>query len=200
VRQLVYSVAASLDGFIAGPNGEYDWIVPDPAFDFAALWDRFDTLIMGRRTYEVAIKRFNPIEKMGKRIFVVSTTLDPSQHPGAAILSDGVPDAVASIKAQPGAQPGKDVWLMGGSLLFRSLVDAGLVDRVEVTVFPVMLGAGGIPLLPAGQRCQLHLEECEPYPSGVLSLKYSVCKSHQPPRKCRTPQSLPSIGPNGARS
>jgi hypothetical protein len=113
----------SLDGFIAGPNGENDWIVQDPTFDFAALWNRFDTLIMGRRTYEVVITRFNPIDKMGKQVFVVSTTLDASQHCGATIIRDGVPEAVASIKAQPG----RDVWLMGGSVLARSLVDASLV-------------------------------------------------------------------------
>ncbi len=159
----------SLDGFIAGPHGEYDWIVPDPTYDFAALWDRFDTLLMGRRTYEVALTRFNPIEKMGKKVIVVSTTLDASQHSGAAIIRDGVAEAVASIKAEAG----KDVWLMGGSVLARSLLDAGLVDRVEVTVIPVMLGSG-IPLVPAGQRCQLHLEECRPYPSGVIALKYLV--------------------------
>lgn len=169
MRSLVYSVAMSLDGFIAGPHGEYDWIVPDPTYDFAALWDRFDTLLMGRRTYEVALTRFNPIEKMGKKVIVVSTTLDASQHSGAAIIRDGVAEAVASIKAEAG----KDVWLMGGSVLARSLLDAGLVDRVEVTVIPVMLGSG-IPLVPAGQRCQLHLEECRPYPSGVIALKYLV--------------------------
>jgi dihydrofolate reductase len=169
VRSLVYSVAMSLDGFIAGPNGENDWIVQDPTFDFAALWNRFDTLIMGRRTYEVAMTRFNPIEKMGKQVFVVSSTLDASQHSGATIIRDGVPEAVASIKAQPG----RDVWLMGGSVLFRSLIDADLVDRVEVTVIPVMLGSG-VPLVPRGERRQLHLEECKPYPSGVIALKYSI--------------------------
>jgi dihydrofolate reductase len=169
LRQLVYSVAASLDGFIAGPNGEHDWIVSDPAFDFAALWNRFDTLIMGRRTYEVALTRFHPIENLGKRIFVVSATLHPAQHPSATLLTSGVPEAVAALKAQPG----KDIWLMGGAVLFRSLVDAGLVDRVEVMVIPVMLG-GGVPLMPEGRRCHLHLGECKPYPSGVISLKYSV--------------------------
>ena len=122
MRQLVYSVAASLDGFIAGPNGEHDWIVSDPAFDFVALWDRFDTLIMGRRTYEVALTRFHPIENLGKRIFVVSATLHPAQHPSATLLTSGVPEAVAALKAEPG----KDIWLMGGAVLFRSLVDAGL--------------------------------------------------------------------------
>jgi dihydrofolate reductase len=167
--QLVYSVAASLDGFIAGPNGEHDWIVPDPSFDFNAHWERFDTLIMGRRTYEVARTRFNPLEKLGKTVYVVSTTLDPSQDSGVTILCDGIPEAVASIKAKPG----KDVWLMGGSVLFRTLVDAGLIDYVEVTVMPVMLGAG-VPLLTAGRQTQLQLEECRPYSNGAISLKYSV--------------------------
>jgi dihydrofolate reductase len=159
----------SLDGFIAGPNGEYDWIVPDPSFDFAALWDRFDTLIMGRLTYEVALTRFNPIEKMGKKVVVVSTTLNPVQHPGSTIVSSGVSDAVASIKAQTG----KDVWLMGGAALFRSLLDAHLVDAVELTVIPVLLGSG-VSLLPAGHRCPLRLGECKPLPSGILTLKYTV--------------------------
>ncbi len=170
MRQLVYSVAISLDGFIAGPHGEYDWIVPDPTFDFASLWNRFDTLIMGRRTYEVVLTRFNPIEKMGKQVFVVSTTLDPAQHAGATVIRSEIPEAVAALKAQSG----KDIWLMGGAVLFRSLIDAGMVDRVEVTIIPVMLGSGGVPLLPAGQRCQLHLEECKPYPSGVIALKYTI--------------------------
>lgn len=175
MRSLVYCVAMSLDGFIAGPQGEVDWIVPDPTYDFAALWNRFDTLIMGRRTYEVALMRFNPIEQLGKKVFVASTSLDPLQHPAATIIRGGVAEAVSSIKAQPG----KDVWLMGGSMLFRSLVDADLVDRIEVTVIPAMLGSG-VPLVPAGSRCPLHLEECKSYPSGVITLKYSIERSGSP--------------------
>src|ERR1700679_3891579 len=93
-----YSVAASLDGFIAGPNGEHDWIVADPSFDFAALWNEFDTLLMGRRTFEVAIKRLPSLEAMGKRIVVVSTTL--KQYPGATILGEKIPEAVAALKAE----------------------------------------------------------------------------------------------------
>jgi dihydrofolate reductase len=124
---------------------------------------------MGRRTYEVALTRFNPIGQLGKKVFVASTTLDALQHSGATIIRDGVAEAVASIKAEMG----KDVWLMGGSILARSLIDAGLVDRVEVTVIPAMLG-GGVPLVPAVQRSLLHLEECRPYPSGIVSLKYSI--------------------------
>jgi dihydrofolate reductase len=68
---------------------------------------------------------------------------------------------------------GKDIWLMGGGILFRSLLDAGLVDGMDVMVMPVLLGSG-VPILPKGRRCSLHLEECKTLKSGILMLNYSV--------------------------
>ena len=169
MRQLRYNVASSLDGFIAGPLGEYDWIVPDPSFDFAALWDQFDTLLMGRRTFEVAIKRFPSLKAMGKKVVVISTTL--KQYPGATILNSNVPEAIAALKAESG----KDIWLMGGGALFRTLLDANLVDTVELSVIPILLGSG-TPLLPAGHRCPLRLEQSSTLPNGTLILRYSVTR------------------------
>jgi dihydrofolate reductase len=173
MRRLRYSVATSLDGFIAGPKGEYDWIVMDPDFDWNALWAQFDTLLMGRRTYEVAITRFQSIEKMGKRVVVVSSTLNPVLHPGVTVVADAVPEAVAALKAETGPRSQKDIWLMGGGVLFRFLLDAGLVDGVEVAVMPVMLGSG-VPLLPEGRQCRLRLTESNARKSGIVSLKYAV--------------------------
>lgn len=167
MRRLRYSVAASLDGFIAGPNGEYDWIVQDPAFDFAALWAQFDTLLMGRKTFEVAITRFPNLEDMGKKVVVVSTTL--KEYRGATIISENLPEAVAALKAQPG----QDIWLMGGGVLFRTLLDAGLVDTVELSVIPVLLGSG-VPLVPEGRRARLQLTESGALPTGIVRLVYSV--------------------------
>ncbi len=172
MRRLVYSVAASLDGFIAGPLGEYDWIVQDPSFDFTALWERFDTLLMGRRTYEVAITRLDFLHSMGKKILVVSTTLDPAKHPGATIVSGNLAGVVAQLKEQPG----KDIWLMGGGALFRGLLDARLVDAVEVALSPVLLG-GGVPLIPAGRRHTLQFVESKVLPSGIVTLRYRISDS-----------------------
>jgi dihydrofolate reductase len=169
MRSLVYSVAASLDGFIAGPQGEHDWIVFDPSFDFAALWDRFDTLVMGRLTYEVARTRFKSLESMGKKIVVASTTLEPAQHPGISVVSADIPGAVVELKSQPG----KDIWLMGGGALFRGLLDAGLVDTVEVAVVPVLLGSG-VPLVPVGRRHVLHLAESKVLTAGIVQLFYRM--------------------------
>ncbi len=169
MRRLRYGVAVSLDGFIAGPDGEYDWIVHDPAIDFAAMFAQYDTLLMGRKTYEVASEKGKSWDSFGQRWIVVSTTLKPEEHPNVTIISGGVTEAVAALKAQPG----KDIWLFGGGVLFRSMLDAGLVDTVEVGLIPVMLGSG-IPLLPEGRRRSLHLEESKTLPSGILMLSYSV--------------------------
>jgi len=169
MRLLRYCVAVSLDGFIAGPNGECDWIVHDPAIDFVAMFARCDTLLMGRRTFEVARVRAAQWPVLGHRWIVASRTLKPEDHPGVTILSSGVEDAVAALKAQPG----KDIWLFGGGVLFRALLDAGLVDAVEVELMPVMLGSG-TPLLPEGRRQSLHLEESNALPSGIVMLSYSA--------------------------
>jgi dihydrofolate reductase len=169
MRHLRYAVAMSLDGFIAGPNGEYDWIVHDPAIDFAAMFAQYDTLLMGRGTFDVAKIQRSLFSGLGQQWIVVSRTLKPAEHPDVTILSSGVADAVAALKTQPG----KDIWLFGGGVLFRSLLDAGLVDTVEVGLMPVMLGSG-IPLLPEGRRRSLRLNDSKTLQSGILMLTYSV--------------------------
>jgi dihydrofolate reductase len=167
-RQLRYQVATSLDGYIAGPNGEYDWITEDPSLDLEAFASQFDTLLMGRLTYELALSQGGMLKSMGMAIVVVSTTLDPHHHPDATIISTDVAETVARLKRQPG----KDIWLFGGGALFRTLLDAGLVDRVELAVSPILLGSG-IPLIPEGRRWPLHLDNCKTLPSGMLLLTYS---------------------------
>lgn len=159
----------SLDGFIADKNGGYDWIVMDPEIDFGVLMAQFDTLLMGRGTYEVA-GGGGPGMK-GMKTYVVSTTLDPKKHKKVTVVSKDVEKTVADLKRQPG----KDIWLFGGGVLFRSLLEAGLVDRVEVAVIPALLGAG-IPLLPGlGGTQRLRLADVRRYEkTGTMLLNYEV--------------------------
>ena len=170
MRRVLYRVAASLDGFIAGPNGEIDWIVPDPTVDFASLYANVDTVLLGRRTYELTLQPGAPPWPPGWRIYVCSRTLDATQHPGVTVLSDDVDTTVAALRAEPG----RDIWLFGGGNLFASLLAAGLVDDIELAVMPVLLG-GGIPLSsPGAPRTRLMLTRSSASPSGIVGLKYEV--------------------------
>lgn len=170
MRRLRYNVAVSLDGYIARANGGFDWIVEDHSIDFGALTSQFDTLVMGRTTYEV-MRAMGPAGAIpGVKVVVCSTSLTPEAAAGARVLSRDVPAAVAGLKQEPG----RDIWLFGGGVLFRSLLEAGLVDTVELAVMPVLLGAG-IPALPGltADRA-LHLTEASPLASGIVMLKYDV--------------------------
>ena len=180
-RRVRYQVAVTLDGFIAGPNGEYDWIVMDPAVDFAALYKEFDTAVMGRKTYEVATAQGGHGAIPGLDVVVFSRTLPAATYPGVRILNDDPRQIVAALKAKRG----RDIWLFGGGNLFRSLLDAGLVDTVEVAVMPVLLGAG-IPLLPPGAATELVLADQKILPaSGIVVLAYSVAGSAGPAPRVR---------------
>jgi dihydrofolate reductase len=143
----------------------------DPDIDFTALFARFDTVLMGRRTYEATRSMGGGGAMPGVKSIVASRTLRPEDCPGVTIVSDDLADVVARLRREPG----KDIWLFGGGSLFRSLLEMGQVDSVEVAVVPVLLG-GGIPLLPppAG-RAKLKLVNTKTYKkSGVVSLEYAV--------------------------
>jgi dihydrofolate reductase len=170
MRQLRYHVAASLDGFIAGPKGEYDWIVIDPDIDFAAMYAGFSGLVMGRKSYEVFAGEGTP-EGTAMPTYVYSRSLPEGERNGVTFVKD----AAAHVRSLKQSDEKKPLWLWGGGELFRSLAVARLVDGVDVAVIPVLLGEG-IPLLPApGLKLSLRFREHKLYPStGTLILKYDV--------------------------
>jgi dihydrofolate reductase len=165
-----YIVAMSLDGFIAGPNGEADWILMDPDINFAQLWAQFDTLLMGRKTYDAAKSRLGEAFMQGMKTVVVSRTLRPADHPNLTVLSNLTRDHMQSLRTQSM----KDIWLMGGGELFRSMLAMHEVDTVEVSTMPVLLGEGVPILLPPAQRTTLKLSGHKIYRSGIVSLVYDV--------------------------
>jgi dihydrofolate reductase len=169
MRRVRYAVAASLDGYIAGPKGEADWIIMNPEIDFRALFEQFDTFLLGRRTFETMV-RAGRGETPGMKTFVFSRTLRQQDYPGVTIVAEKSEETVAALRAEPG----KDIWLFGGGSLFRSLLNAGLVDTVEIAIIPVLLG-GGIPLLaPPARQTKLNLTGHKVYKTGIASLEFAV--------------------------
>ena len=178
-RRVRYQVAMSLDGFIAGPNGEADWIIMDPEIDFNAFYSQFDTLLMGRRSFEAMKAAGGGPSMPGMQVFVFSRTLRQEDNPDVAIV-DNPEKVIAELRAKPG----KDVWLWGGGAVFRSLVELELVDTVEVAVIPVLLGEG-VPLLPAPTgRVTLNLTGHRLYAkTGIMLLEYAVLYGRNPKRQ-----------------
>ena len=168
MRRVRYQVACSLDGYIAGPNDEFDWITPEPSFDFETLYAQFDILLMGRRTYEI-------VRAMGenfheKQVIVASRSLRPADYPDIEIVRENLEDRVRELRIQPG----RDIWLYGGGMLFAQLLAWNLVDTVEPAVIPILLGGGVQLLAPCAVRQSLTLVGHRAYPSGMLYLQYEV--------------------------
>jgi dihydrofolate reductase len=170
MRQLRYSVAASLDGYIAGPNGDYDWIVIDPEIDFAAMYAGYSGLVMGRRSYDV----FAGTGGSGEAelpTYVYSRTLPEGKRKGITFVRD----AVSHVRMLKQASETKPLWLWGGADLCRNLAEAGLVDGMDIAVIPVVLG-GGIPLVASpAPRLSLQLRKHRLYrATGTMYLEYDV--------------------------
>jgi dihydrofolate reductase len=172
MRRVRYGGAMSLDGYIAGPNGEFDWIVIDPEIDFAAMYASFSGIVMGRRSYEVFTSTGGAAGP-SLPTYVYSRTLPEGQRNGLTFARD----AVSHVRGLKSAGDGKPLWLWGGADLCRQLVQADLVDGFDVAIIPVLLGAG-LPLLaPAGPPLPLRLRSHRVFAAtGTLALEYDVLR------------------------
>jgi dihydrofolate reductase len=170
MRKVILGVAVSLDGFIEGPNREYDWCSTDPAYNLSDFFKRIDTIFVGRKTYEMSSEMEGGGAGFPKfKEYVFSTTLDKVKQ-GATLLKDNIKTEVEKIKNEKG----KDIWLFGGASLTTSLMNLGLIDELSLAVYPVLLG-GGKPLFNnIKDRIKLTLITNKTYPTGLISLTYKI--------------------------
>ena len=134
MKKIILSVAVSLDGFIEGPNGEYDWCPPPSANEMALFLDRIDTIFMGRKSYEMA----GASMFADKTCYVFSSTLKSATEKNVKIIRTDVATKVEEIKREEG----KDIWLYGGAQLTTSFINHRLVDEMWLAVVPIILGKG----------------------------------------------------------
>ena len=124
MRKIRYMVAMSLDAFIAGPNGESDWIIKDPAINFREIFSMFDTFLLGRRTFQ-AINRGGRGSISGMEMLVFSRTLRQQDFPNVTIVADKPEEAIAALRSKPD----KDIWLFGAGRFFAAFWSSSLSIR-----------------------------------------------------------------------
>jgi len=172
MRKVKYSVANTLDGFIARVDGSVDWLLMDGTdYGMSKFFKSIDALLLGRKTYEFALTQGHGMKSSkGMSCYVFSRTLKPSTSAGVEIISESAGEFVRRLKLQAG----KDIWLMGGGELAASLLAEGVVDEIELNIHPVLLGSG-IQLFPElGKQLDLKLTDWKAHQNGCLQLSYQV--------------------------
>ncbi|MDP3665122.1 MAG: dihydrofolate reductase family protein [Sediminibacterium sp.] len=170
MRKVILGLAVSLDNFIEGPNGEYDWCFTDQDYGLSDFFKRVDTAFIGRKTYEMTLAMSANGGGFPKfKEYIFSTTLDKVKV-GATLINGDIKTQVDEIKKERG----KDIWLFGGAGLTTSLMNLGLVDELSLAVHPILLG-GGKPLFNnIKDRIKLTLVDTKTYSTGLVSLTYNI--------------------------
>jgi dihydrofolate reductase len=170
MRKIILSLGISIDGYIARRDGTFDFLFMPRDFmhEFAAFNASIDTVIMGRKTYDVAKDQGEDSFEPKMKTYVFSRTLPPGEREGKTFVNASPQALVEEIRRHKG----KDVWLMGGGEIARDFLKADLVDELHLGVVPLLLGAG-LPLFPSEfpQR-NFELIENKSYSRGLISLKY----------------------------
>ena len=171
MRKVTYGGAVSLDGYFAGPGETMDWLrwSDDVAAISAESWRGADTMLLGRKTYEFAVRNKHRLTQPGIRTVLFSRSLAQAQADIELVRGDAA-EFVRELKRQGGG----NVILMGGGELGASLIEARLVDEIGFVVHPVLLGSGVPALPPIQQRVELELAEARPVALGCVLLRYSL--------------------------
>lgn len=174
MRKVILGLAITLDGFIEGPNGEFDWCFTDQDYGLTGFYERIDAVLIGRKSYEVAQRYAGENGELiaGRpdiKEYIFSRTLT-SVREGAVLISENSSAEVRKIKELPG----KDIWLYGGASLAGSLMKDDLVDELWMSVHPILLGSGKRLFAEQDHRSRLTLLESKTYETGLVSVRYRI--------------------------
>lgn len=185
MRKVIFGGANSLDNYIAREDGSFDWILfgEETMEMMKEMWSRFDCMVMGRKTYDVATGGAKPAKSKKNKsnpygnieTYVFSRTIGPGRRDGVEFVATDPGNFVAKLKKKKG----KDIMVMGGGEIGQCLLEAGVVDEIGLNIHPVLLGAG-VPLFhEMSRQIDLELMDCKPMKNGCVSVTYRV-KSEPP--------------------
>ncbi|WP_234735925.1 dihydrofolate reductase family protein [Tellurirhabdus bombi] len=167
MRKVKLFIATSLDNYIAGPNGEIDWLFTEGDFGYDAFLKTIDTTLMGNETYKLS-QGFGEFPYKGLKNYVFTRQTNHPEKPEVDFVSGDIVAFVQALKQQEG----KDIFLVGGGQINATLLEAGLIDELQVFVHPILLG-NGIPLFqPTHNRHYWQFVECKSYEPGLVELHY----------------------------
>ncbi len=168
MRKVILFIASSLDGFIAGKLGEIDWLFSDQDYGYTEFFGRVDTVIMGRKTYELTLG-FPDYPFQGTTGYVLSHSRAGDKHEHVEFIAREAGQLISELHAQPG----KNIWIVGGSDVVRACVEQDLIDEYIVSIHPMILG-DGIPLFrPPLPARQLIFCDCQSFDTGLVQITYS---------------------------
>jgi dihydrofolate reductase len=169
MRKVILQLAVSLDSFIEGPNGEFDWCFTDEDYGMTEFFNRVDAIFIGRKSYELALSMGGsaPPGFPTLKEYVFSQSLNKVEGERVLVKGD-VATEVNKIKNETG----KDIWLYGGASLTTSLINLGLIDEMALAVHPVILGSGKPLFQQIPKRIPLELISTKKYPSGLVMMSY----------------------------
>jgi dihydrofolate reductase len=174
VRKVIVYIATSVDGYIARPDGDVAWLdrpMPKGNYGMGAFYKSIDTVLMGRKTYDLALK-FGQESYPGKKNYIFSRARHKSRVSNVEFVNEAVGDFMRRLRSVKG----KNIWLVGGGELIGALLDEGQIDEFIIHVIPIFIGEG-IPLIhPRHRSVQLTLLSSYAYPDGVVRLHYSVLR------------------------
>ena len=183
MRTVTYGGACSLDGFITGSGGSLDWLrwSKDANAIMESYWKTVDTLVMGRKTWEVARGQVGG-DDVGMHAYVFSRTLRSIDRKGVTLVSSDPGAFVRDLKTRPG----KGICVFGGGEFARALFEADVIDEVGLNIHPVLLGSGVPGLLDAHRRIDLELTECRQIEGGCVFVNYRVKRANSAKSRRRT--------------
>jgi dihydrofolate reductase len=175
VRKVTFGGACSLDGYFARPDGGLDWLMwSDEAMKLTGdYWPKVDCVLMGRKTFEVALANAGAQGSDAMETYVFSRTLPAGKHSsGATVVAEDAGRFVAGLKERDG----KEICVMGGGDLATTLFEAGVIDEVGLNVHPVLLGRGIPAFFECGRQTNLELMKCQQMKNGCVYLHYRVVR------------------------
>lgn len=174
MRKVTFGGANSFDNYFARKDDSVDWLMfgDEAAAVMKDYWSSIDTILMGRRTYEVAMKltkgKSNPYP--GIKSYVFSRTLKPNKDKSVEVVREDAVEFVTKLKSEKG----KDICLMGGGLFAKTLFEADLIDEIGFNIHPVLLGSGIPIFFEMNHQINLELLECRPFKNGCVLVRYRV--------------------------